>query len=320
MSMTLHAHGVRGSYPVPGKDTIRYGGNTTSFSVTKTPKGFPTVRVVFDFGTGAIRLSKQMLKNFFSKEESGNVVFCNSHLHPDHREAFPFLAVNYLKNYRLYFVGMETLKKNIGHALDATMSPPMFPIELRDLKSRRTYHSVSDGDSFFILNDGSPVFGLEKMKTYQDEEICFLIQVMKSYGPSHPQQGSLYYRITDLETKKSICTIWDLESHVGGDQRVINFAKGCTLMCHDTMYTAREYSDEKMVVQGFGHSTYEMALDNAYKAGAQTLLCMHYNPSHTDDSLDQLQKEVDATNEMTRPLDGPKLKIIFAREDESYSV
>jgi len=82
---------------------------------------------------------------------------------------------------------------------------------------------------------------------------------MQAFAPSHPQQGALYYRVRDIETGKSVACIWDNESKIGGDKAVINFSKGADVMIHDTQYTREEYESDKMIVQGFGHSTYEMA-------------------------------------------------------------
>ena len=139
-------------------------------------------------------------------------------------------------------------------------------------------------------------------------------------GPSHPQQGAVYYKVTDVETGKSFAAIWDLESHPGGDQRVIAFSKGVDLMAHDTMYTDEEYNSEKMVVQGFGHSTYSMAIDNAHKSGAKKLLCMHYNPDHTDSFLDEYKGVVEAIVAMSQPAGREPLQVEFSVEGTSYEV
>ncbi len=43
MSMFIEMGGTRGSYPVPGKNTVKYGGNTTSCSITKVKEGKTTM-------------------------------------------------------------------------------------------------------------------------------------------------------------------------------------------------------------------------------------------------------------------------------------
>lgn len=156
------------------------------------------------------------------------------------------------------------------------MIPPNFPIEYKHLKSNRNHFEVSDG---LFLSINSKI------------EDVFRIDCMRAYAPSHPQQGAMYYKITDKQSGKSVACIWDNESKVGGDKAVINFIRGCDVVIHDTQYTKEEYENDKIIVQGFGHSTYDMALENAIQASIPRLVCIHYNPSHTDSKLDQIESE-----------------------------
>lgn len=281
--------GVRGSYPVPGQSTVRYGGNTTCVAISKQVQG-KTIRLIVDSGTGIVKLGNIIIKNFFAGTEDLTKAIFFTHLHPDHTQGFPFFAPNFFPQAAFHLFGMETLKKHIGGVLEGTMVPPTFPIEYKDLKSKRTHYKVRDGQVFFVDGFGAPRekddFSGEK-RGIADAQ--FKVQVMQSYAPSHPQQGCVYYRFTDLEDGKSVTCCWDLESHSGGDKRVIAFAKDTDLLIHDTQYTEEEYTDSRVVVQGFGHSTYGMAIENAVQANAKQLVCMHFNPSHTDEKLDAIQ-------------------------------
>ena len=302
--MKVEFWGTRGSYPVPGNLTTRYGGNTTCVTVSKEVDG-QIVRIVGDCGTGGILAGRAIVANYFKKIEGLNICMLFTHLHPDHTQGFPFFAPNFFPQCKMHLMGMKTLKKHIGTVLEQEMLPPTFPIEYKDLKSTRNHYEVKDGQIFYVEKDCSP----SNTKTANS---VFEIKVMQSYAPSHPQQGAVYYRITDIETGKSIAFVWDLESHYGGDRRVISFAKDCDLMIHDTQYTEDEYNSEKMIVQGFGHSTYEMAIENATQAGIKRLACIHYNPSHSDEFLDKFSSEIKAKN--------PDLEIIFSHEGMSVEV
>jgi ribonuclease BN (tRNA processing enzyme) len=46
-----------------------------------------------------------------------------------------------------------------------------------------------------------------------------------------------------------------------------------------------------MPVQGFGHSSFGMAADNAQQAGVKYLCPFHYNPRHSDAFLDTIAKK-----------------------------
>jgi len=271
--MIVEPYGVRGSYPVPGPSTIKYGGNTTCYSISMEVDG-KIERVIFDSGTGIIALGKKIIDNYFAKKEDLDISICFTHHHPDHTEGFPFFVPNYLGGANLKLYGMETLGKHIEHALKDRMAPPTFPIEYSDLKSNREHIVIRGGDSIMV---GS------RLK----------VEVMQAYAPSHPQQGALYYKVTDLIDGKSVACIWDNESHMYGDKAVINFVKDCDVMIYDTMYTKEEYESDKMVVQGFGHSTYDMAIENAKQAGIKDkLICTHFNPTHSDEKLDEIYKKI----------------------------
>lgn len=298
--MKVKFYGVRGSYATPGKDFIKYGGNTTCVSITKEVDG-NIHRIVIDAGTGIINLGKEIIGNYFQKKENLEIPVFFTHLHPDHTQGFSFFAPNYFKDAELKLYGMETLEKHIGHILKEQMTPPTFPIEYHDLKSNREHINIKGGDKIVITKEYDVI-----------NATMFEIEVMQAFSPSHPQQGALYYKIYDPKTRKRVVCIWDNESHIGGDKAVINFAKDCDVMIHDTQYTKEEYDSDKMVVQGFGHSTYEMAIDNARQSNIKSkLICTHFNPAHTDSKLNEIQKNLNAWR---HKIDSQRTK-----EDEPHS-
>ena len=281
--MKVKFYGVRGSYPVPGASTIKYGGNTTCVAFENN-----VGRLIIDSGTGIIQLGKEIIGNFFAKKESlDNIHILFTHLHPDHTQGFPFFAPNYFKGCTINLYGMQTLKKHVGKVIAESMYPPNFPIEYRDLKSTRNHTIVTDGDILDING--------------------FSVKVMQAFAPSHPQQGAIYYKVTDDETGKSVACIWDNESKAGGDMAVINFAKDCDLMIHDAQYTQEEYTNPQMIVQGFGHSTYDMAIQNANAANIEKLVCIHFNPAHDDAKLDVIQEQIDVN--VTLAIEGTEIEI-----------
>jgi ribonuclease BN (tRNA processing enzyme) len=269
--MRIKFYGVRGSFAVPGTDTVKFGGNTTCVSFERFHDG-KVYRFIVDSGTGIIQAGREIIQAFFAKQEDLNIHIAFSHLHPDHTQGFPFFGPNFFKNCKVTLYGMQTLQQHIGDVLAAQMYPPIFPIEYRDLKSERN-HVVVTNETEIMVHE------------------IFKVNCMQAFAPSHPQQGAIYYKITDMyEGTVAVC-VWDNESKIGGDKAVINFAKNADVMLHDTQYTAEEYDSDKMIVQGFGHSTYDMAIENATKAGVPLLYCLHYNPTHTDEKLLSIQNK-----------------------------
>ena len=286
--MKIKFFGVRGSYPVPNSKMMRYGGRTSSVVITREINGI-TLPLFFDAGNGVIEAGKEFMPAILSGKCSSEFPMFFTHVHPDHTEGFTFFAPNFLPQVKLHLYGKYYLKKNVGMILRDRMMPPTFPIEYRDLRSQRKHGIVKEGDILWITGEGRPVKkGPEKEN--QLKNFAFKIDVMQSFAPSHPQQGAIYYKITEvLESGfgKTVVCAWDIESRKGGDQRLLAFSKGADVLIHDTQYTDEEYHSDKVIVQGFGHSTFSMGLENAELAGVKMLVPFHYNPAHTDEMLDK---------------------------------
>jgi ribonuclease BN (tRNA processing enzyme) len=301
--MTINFHGVRGSHPAADARMIRYGGNTTCVEVVKANKDGVMVPVIVDAGSGLIKLGYSMVEKFATSEYSKTFSLLFTHFHPDHTEGFTFFIPVFLSFVEIHVLGMEAARKSAGEILKTKMIPSVYPIGYKDLKARRIHGILSDGQRFFISQNGVPVAN--------DTDPLFEISVMRALVPSHPRQGAMYYRIRDVEDNSTVACVWDIESHIGGDVRVIKFVQGADVLIHDTQYTEEEYEATASTVQGFGHSTYVMALENAKKAGVKYLFPFHYNPRHSDETLDAVYKKYAA-------LQSPEL--IMSREGLSVTL
>jgi ribonuclease BN (tRNA processing enzyme) len=281
--MTINFYGVRGSHPTADAKMIGYGGNTTCVELVKANKNGVLVPVILDAGSGLIKLGYSMAEKFAANVYSKTFSILFTHLHPDHTEGFTFFIPIFLPFVKIHILGMETVHKSVGDILKNKMIPSIYPIEYKDLKSRRVHGILTDGQRFFISQNGD--FSAD------DADPLFEINVMRAFVPSHPQQGAMYYRIRDVEDDSTVACVWDIESHAGGDVRVIKFIHGADMLIHDTQYTEEEYENTAAPVQGFGHSTYAMALENAKKAGVKYLFPFHYSPRHSDEALDAVYKK-----------------------------
>ena len=85
--MIVRFWGVRGSIPVPGKETIKYGGNTTCLEVFTSEGNL----IIIDAGTGIRVLGQQLMKEDFGQGKGvAHILFTHSHW--DHIQGFPFFA------------------------------------------------------------------------------------------------------------------------------------------------------------------------------------------------------------------------------------
>jgi ribonuclease BN (tRNA processing enzyme) len=72
------------------------------------------------------------------------------------------------------------------------------------------------------------------------------------------------------------------------NEKVLRFFKDADILIHDTQYTLEEYKAGK---QGWGHSSYDEAINNAHKSGVKNLVLFHHDPNRTDDQLIELEEK-----------------------------
>ena len=65
------------------------------------------------------------------------------------------------------------------------------------------------------------------------------------------------------------------------------------LIIHDAQYSTEDYLSIYVPKQGFGHSTFEMALDCKRQVEAKKIVFFHYDPCYNDEKLDLIIKELE---------------------------
>lgn len=273
--------GVRGSHAMPGKGTVRYGGNTTCIEVRAGDQ-----LIILDAGTGIISLGKELLKDSLATKQPVSCTLLLTHMHHDHNEGLPFFQPMYMASSRVFMFGPEPFEKNVETVL---FQSPYFPVELRELPALKFLQSVILSDTV-LFDDGVPRLINSNRSNEKPKEGDLHVRI--HHAKSHPHTGSFVYRVN--YQGRSVTFATDVEGYVGGDTALIGFARDSDLLIHDAMYTTEDYvgTPETFTRQGFGHSTPEMAIDTASKAGVRMLACTHHDPDYDDDKLDQIEKDV----------------------------
>jgi phosphoribosyl 1,2-cyclic phosphodiesterase len=258
--------GVRGSYPAPGAETIKYGGNTACVEIQVGER-----IIILDAGTGIIPLGREL-----ARRHTAEVLLLLSHLHHDHTQGFPFFVPAYLPNARLHIFGPGGTPETLSRVLEHNQSSETFPVSLRDMAASKDIRSVRESQ-VIVWNET----GIRLLESAGDlENDAIIIRIHKSYA--HP--GGVYvYRIT--WRGKSVVYATDTEGYVGTDRRLAQFAKHADVLIHDAQYLETHYRGQLAgfpATQGYGHSTATMACEVAIASKVRQLILFHHDPAYSD--------------------------------------
>lgn len=249
--------GTRGSLVSPGKDTVRYGGNTPCVQVCDGETD-----VLLDAGIGIVSYGEAVMAlPAQAKRTEFHVLF--SHFHWDHVLGLPFFVPIYLPTSRLHLYGDEAAR--VRDTLDVLFHSDYSPIKgVQNLGASLEYHSLPEAGSTV---DGATVRTCEVCHPHSTRSTATV--ALRIDGAS----GSVVYA-TDheagLEPKK--------------DEALVALARGADVLIHD----ADTVPEEAAQRHGWGHSTFEQAVATAAAAGVGRLVLFHHDPRSGDDLIDDL--------------------------------
>ncbi len=281
VGMRVRFWGVRGSIPCPGPDTVRYGGNTTCFELRFGEK---QKLVIIDAGSGIRPLSDFIMKNDFPRGPIDADILI-SHTHWDHIMGFPFFTPIYIKTTKLRVHGPvtyeeDTLDKIIGDQLRYRY----FPVRQEELSASIEYRELKEtsfelGDGVFVTTKylNHPILCLGYRIEYRGKVFCtaYDTEPFRNVFPTDPADPDY-----DADAAKEGETAAEEENG-----KILRFFQDADVLVHDTQYTLKEYRASKI---GWGHSTFEHAVNSAHKAGVKKLFFFHHDPLRTDAQLEEL--------------------------------
>jgi len=287
-TMTIKFWGVRGSHPMPGTSTMRYGGNTPCVEVSTGKQ-----TLILDAGTGIIGLGRDLLRRAAGTSQPVEATLLFSHMHHDHTQGFPFFVPAYIGTSKLHIFGPGIFERDLEDMLAHTMLPPSFPVALQELPSLRIMRSVHETDVILL---GESVGGVAVRNVFhqQVESDSDLVRIRVLHSYAHPGDV-LIYRIDWRE--HSVVYATDTEGYEGVDQRLAAFARGAEVLIHDAQYTEEHYLGRLPgfpSTQGWGHSTARMACDVANAAGVGRLVLFHHEPRYDDEVIASIEAQSQA--------------------------
>lgn len=256
--MRVRFWGTRGCIPTPGRQTIRFGGNTPCVEL-RTDDG--TI-LILDCGTGARALGLELHR--LPRPLKLNLLI--GHTHWDYIQGFPFFFQSLSPDTEVSIYAPAGFQRGLEAALANQMCYTNFPATLCDLMGRIHYIELEEG--FFRLGKA----------------------VIETQYLNHPA-SALAFRISDggatvayVSNHEPFADPARLGLVHPGDQRHITFLKGVDLLIHDAQYSDAEYQGRV----GWGHSPASYATEVALAAEVGRLALFHHDPLHDDDEVERL--------------------------------
>jgi ribonuclease BN (tRNA processing enzyme) len=217
--------------------------------------------VILDAGSGIRGLGVRL-----ARERQRKICICMTHLHLDHLEGFGFFAPIWDEETEIDVWGPPSSVRSLEQRIARYFSPPLFPMQLSDVRASVTFHDVMTGE-------------------WQIGSARVSSDLVSHPGPT------LGFRLE--ERGVSLAYIPDHEPKLGGGLRELSsdwisgfgLARGADVLLHDSQYSEAEYDAHV----GFGHSSVADAVALGELAAVDRLLLFHHDPLHSDTELEALQ-------------------------------
>lgn len=254
--MIVKFWGTRGSIPVPGENTLVFGGNTPCIQIKTSGDQI----IILDAGTGIRELGKELIAG-----SNRNINLLISHSHWDHIHGIPFFLPLFRKDFHVNIFSCGENGVDSESIVDAQMQPSFFPVNKEVFNADVTYNSLSSGKAYNIAG-----------------------VTVETHRVNH-SKGTLSFKIT--ENNRSIIYMTDneirfelkdseidIENLRNLNRELIEFCSGCDYLIHDSMYNLESFS-EKI---GWGHSNNVSLAYFSILAEVKNLVLFHYDPDYSD--------------------------------------
>jgi phosphoribosyl 1,2-cyclic phosphodiesterase len=252
-----------------------FGGNSSCVELKST--GAP--RVLLDIGSGAREAGIAAMREL--KGADGDFHIFLSHPHWDHIMGFPFFTPAYVPGHHISIYGCHA---EIEHAIRLQQAAPCFPVEFSRMGAKIEFIRLEPGRVYDIAGYRVTAKG----QAHGGD----------SYGYRFERAGRSVVYSTDSEHKLD---------DTAETMAFVEFFRNADLVIFDAMYSLAESISIKA---DWGHSSNVVGVELCQMATAKRLALFHHEPAHDDAMIEQLWRESQRLEEITR--DAHRLEVTAA--------
>lgn len=291
--MKVKFWGVRGSIPTPGLRTVRVGGNTSCIEIRPDDDRL----FIMDAGTGIRELGLDIMRRGNIGRVRAHIFL--SHTHWDHIHGFPFFVPAFIPGNQLQFYGPVNYNERLEDIVSGQMKYSYFPVKLDHMAAKIGFTELKE--STFTVEDvrvsakylNHPILTLGYRFEYGGKVVVTLYDTEPYTDVFKEAKKDTTDKMDDFLFGASEGSEDD-ESNEGQkvademNQRIIDFAHNADLLIFDAQYTTPEFPSKI----GWGHSTFEDALNVGIQAKCKRVAFFHHEPTRSDDELDAIESEM----------------------------
>lgn len=264
--------------PVPGKTTLKYGGNTSSILVE-----VDGMNLYFDAGSGlSVERSTDEINILRASSRNAYHLFL-SHLHYDHMMGFPFFRPFFDRDAEVDIYGPQPDQMgSLEYALNQFLRAPFMPFNIGSYKAQIQIHQLAPSEIVRLSENVS-------VRTFelQHPNGCFAYKVeQKSSSDGEAEHFPV--------CGKRFVYATDTTDFIGKKrQDFLHFIENADLLVLDAFFDDDEMNGvgDGIDKRGWGHCSWEQAVTLAEEGHVKKLALFHHLHTRTDDELDEIQRQ-----------------------------